>query len=71
MDNSQIKKRPECMKTFMYQMKSLAVLVLFSVFEQIPFPDQVVCCYKKWQAVPKSDEREAEEKTKSSSELSD
>ena len=59
------------MKTFMYQMKRLTVSVLISVFEQLSFPDPVICCSKKWQAIPKSDEGEAEEKSKSSTELGD
>ena len=47
------------------------MFVLFSMFEQLSFTNPVICCSKKWQAIPKSDEGEAEEKTKSSSELGD
>ena len=47
------------------------MFVLFSMFEQLPFPDPVICCSKQWQTIPKCDEREAEEKAKSSSELGD
>ena len=51
-------------------MKSLAFFVLFSLFEQLPFLDHIIYGSKKWQALPKSDEGEADEKAKSSSELS-
>ena len=45
--------------------------MLLNIVEQISFPHQIICSSKKWQAIPKSDEGEAEEKAKSSSELSD
>ena len=59
------------MKHLCFRRKRLAIFVLFSMFEQLPFPDHIICRSKKWQAIPKSDEGEAEEKAKSSTELGD
>ena len=55
----------------MYQTKKLPIFVLLKIFEQISIQHHIMCSSKKWQAIPKSDEGEAEEKAKSSSEFSD